>query len=355
MPRVMIYTKGVAQNAASRYRFLQYRPYLEAAGLEVDVRPLFGAAYYAALRERGWRRTAARAKESLRGLATRALDLTAWRGADLVVIENQLFPYEPGLFEAVARLGRAVPTIVEFDDAIYETPGHRAKFTRLLPKASRVIVGNAELARFAAPLNRCVSIVPTTVDMARYDAVPGPVRTDGVLRLGWIGQPATEGYLRMVAEPLRELARELPLELVVISGREVRLDGVPTRFVAWSEAGEVAALKELDIGLMPLPDTAWTRGKCALKLIQYMAAGVVGVASPVGMNVEVVRDGVNGLLADGPRAWYEGIKRLAREEAWRHSLARAGHDRAAREYGLSVWGPRVAELYVETAASGRKG
>ncbi|RJO71909.1 MAG: glycosyltransferase [Myxococcales bacterium] len=352
--RVLLFTKGVAVNPASRYRFLQYIPYLQKAGLDVEARPLFNEAYYRLGAEASPPiRLAKKTLLSAMALARRLIDLPEARRADLVVVENQLFPYEQGLLEALLfAFGRR--TLFEFDDAIYLTPLHAGKLKRVLKRAGHVIAGNDELAAFARQVSSRVSVVPTVVDMDKYPETPyPPADVRRPFRIGWIGLPITLPYLDLAARPLARLAAERAVELVVISSREPAPPGVPVRFVNWSEENEAEELAALDVGIMPLPDDPWTRGKCGLKLLQYMAAGRAAVASPVGVNPKIVAHGENGFLASTEDQWFQALRKLADDRGLAARLGRAARRAAAEHYSLQVWGPRVAELYVNLIKYGK--
>ncbi len=350
--RVRYFSKGTAADPGSRYRIHQYLPRLSALGVDVDVSPLFSDDYVAMADDRRpWRRAARRTLAAATGYARRAAAVRGAARFDLVVVERQLFPYLPASAELPLFRART-PVALEFDDAIYLTPGHGAKLARLVRMARRVVVGSAELARYARQAGAsagAVAVVPTVVDCARYP-VRGPGPRRGRLVLGWVGLPYNLPSLERLTGDLARLAREVPLELRVISSRAPEMPGVPVRLVPWSAATEAAEIADLDVGLMPLPDDPWHRGKCGLKLLQYMAAGVAAVASPVGVNAEIVEDGVNGRLAADEAAWYGALRDLARDDAGRARLGAAGRRTVEARYSLDVWAPRLAALYREAAA-----
>lgn len=345
---VRYFSKGTAADPGSRYRIHQYVPGLRRQGVDVEVRPLFGDGYLdVAADPSWWRRSLRRAGTAAVAYSRRAADLLAAGPADLVVVERQLFPYLPAFVEAPLFRGRA-PVALEFDDAIHLTAGHRRKLERLVARARLVLVGNAELAAFAEPLAREVAVVPTVVDLDRYAVRPDPIQRDRFV-VGWIGLPYNLPSLARLAGPLARLAREVPLEVRVISSARPRLPGVAVRLVPWDEATEGAALADLDVGVMPLPDDPWSRGKCGLKLLQYMAAGVAPVASPVGVNREIVADGVNGRLASTENEWLSALVDLARSPVERARLGRAARWTVEARYSLATWLPRLAALYREAA------
>lgn len=349
-PRLSVryFSKGTAADPGSRYRIHQFVPGLRALAVEVDVSPLFGDGYLdVAADPARWRRALRRAGTASVAYARRAARLARRGAADLVVVERQLFPYLPACLEAPLFRGRT-PVVLELDDAIYLTRGHGEKLRRLVAEARLVIVGNAELARFAGPIARAVAIVPTVVDTERMPVRLGPGARERLV-IGWIGLPYNLSALERLAGPLARLAREVPIEVCVISSAAPRLPGVPVRLVRWTAEREGSLLADLDIGVMPLPDDAWSRGKCGLKLLQYMAAGVPAVASPVGVNRDIVVDGENGRLASTDDEWLDALRHLARSPIERARLGRAGRRTVETRYSLAVWLPRLAALYREAA------
>jgi glycosyltransferase involved in cell wall biosynthesis len=170
------------------------------------------------------------------------------------------------------------------------------------------------------------------------------------LRIAWIGLPYNLAYLDALAAPLASLAAAgHRCELRVISSALPRdlspFAGVDVLLRPWSEAGEVDELLACDVGIMPLPDSPWAEGKCGLKLLQCMAAGLAVVASPVGVNPDIVQDGVNGLLASTPDEWKTALERLAGDPALRRSLGKAGQQTVAKHYSLERGARLVAETY----------
>ncbi len=342
---------------STRYRIEQFRPALAAQGIEVQVLPLFGDAWFAILEVRpAPLRGLLKAGYSLARLAARIGQArAAARGdADLVLVEQQLFPYLPWAVERWLWPSRK-PVILEFDDAIFLTPGHAAKLARACARATLVIVGNAWLAAFAAPHNPRVVVVPTTVDCDRYAVTRR--RPDGTLRVGWIGLRYNHPFLRELVEPLSRLAATgVRCELRVISSGPPDLGpgagGLRVVHRPWSEATEIAEIADCDVGVMPLPDSPWAQGKCALKLLQFMAAGRPVVASPVGMNAELIRDGENGLLARDAAGWAAALRRLHDDPALALRLGDAGRRTVEAGYSLSRAAPRLAETY-RLAVAGR--
>jgi glycosyltransferase involved in cell wall biosynthesis len=234
--------------------------------------------------------------------------------------------------------------IFDADDALYlpspEEPQtltarrrYRRNFDATAAMADLVFCGNAELA--AKIPHQRVEILPTAVDCDRFrPEVVGPPQ--GAVA-GWVGHSSNFPYLEAIANPLREVAGRHPgFKLVVVADRRPRLEDVPVEFRPWSLDREVECFRGIDIGLMPLDDTPWTRAKCAFKLLQYMALGLGTVASPVGMNRDVVEDGRNGLLAADGADWVRCLDELIRRPEKRRLLGQTGRETVLRDYSLPV-------------------
>jgi glycosyltransferase involved in cell wall biosynthesis len=355
--KVAALTRTSSIGPSTRYRILQYVPLLARHGIEVRSHPLFGPTWFRILKlGRGPLRLTASAGYSLSRLLARIAQLMSAevRHADIVHVEQQLFPYLPLWAERLLWPRRA-RTVLEFDDAIHLTAGHRHKLEGLCALADLVIVGNRFLADFARPFARQLVVIPTTVDLDAYTqarAVQQRRRTeqDGTLRVGWIGLPYNMPYLLQLAEPLARLAQ---------SGRSVELrvisSGLPepdpawgrVRLVhrRWSVATEAVELGACDVGVMPLPDTDWARGKCGLKLLQCMAAEVPVICSPVGVNADFIEDEQNGLTADPPDAWADALARLADDPDLRARLGRSGLKTVQECYSIDDGAEKVREAY----------
>lgn len=353
--KVVAFTKTSAIGPSSRVRYYGYVEPLREHGVELSISPLFGRGWFAILRV-PFRplRVVLQACYTLWCFARRAVALATLPEVDGIVIEHQLFPYLPAFAERrLRRAGRRFT--IEFDDAIYLTWRHGAKMKELCRLADRVVVGNRHLAEWARAQGADAVVVPTTIDLARYGPAiePSERGPDRPFVVGWIGLPYNFPALETLAEPLRRLAARFPLELRVISAGAPKLSGVPIRAIPWTEAGEVERIREFDVGVMPLIDDEWSRGKCAYKILQYFACGVPVVASPVGVNEEIVEDGRNGLLARTPNAWYETLSRLRDDLALRRKLAAAGRETVERDFSRGAWTPKLAQAWREAFLAAR--
>lgn len=352
-PRVLFLAKYARNGASSRYRFYQYFPWLTQAGLHCEVRPLFDEAYLV----HRYRLGHGRVRDVFRALVRRlAVLLSVWR-FDVVVIEKEVFPYFSALPERLLGwLG--VPYVVDYDDALFhQYDRHRNvlirrllgnKIAQVMQGAELVLAGNAYLADYARHAGaRRIEVVPTVIDLERYPRKAIPRTDDKVFTIGWIGSPATAIYLQSIAQALAEVCVDGRARLRLIGSGPIELPGVPVEVLSWSEAAEVAEIRRFDVGIMPLPDEPWERGKCGLKLIQYMACGLPVVASPVGVNREIVEPGVNGFLAESSADWTKAFRTLMADPALRRRMGEAGRRRVEERYALQVTGPRFATLLAD--------
>lgn len=346
--RILLLPRYGDSGPSSRLRMTQFVPRLAAAGATVTISPFFGedylAGYFATGRKPKW--------PAAQAFARRFAALAGAR-ADLMWVEKELFPFLPGTFERL----RGTPYVVDYDDAIFH--GYDLsrsgvvrrllgrKLDPLLRRAAAVTAGNQYLLDYAVAhgAQRVVQ-VPTVVDPARYPDVPPAA--GGRLRVGWIGTPANARYLTPVVAALAMLAERLPLTLVTIGAPALPGLPVPQEAHSWREATEAALLATVDVGVMPLPDTPFERGKCGYKLIQYLAAGRPVVASPVGVNRDIVDDDV-GLLAATPAEWADAIAALAADPARRAAMGAAGRRRVAERYSIDAVAPGLIALFAELA------
>lgn len=348
--RVVYFSKTSARGPTSRYRVYQYLPYLQTGGIDCRVYPLFGDAYFAILEiQSAVFRLVAKVMYVAVRFLKRGVELLTVTGADLVVIEGQLFPYLPPTVERLmAALGCKL--VFEFDDAIYLTWGHRRKVPALLKLSTGVIVGNAHLAQYVRAHTPRVSIIPTVVDTLRFQLSSNAQsrsarKADEKVTIVWIGLAYNFSYLNPLVPVLKRLQADSRVRFLVISSHAPELPGVEVDFRHWRLESEAKDLQACHIGIMPLPDDEWARGKCALKLLQYMAVGLPAVASPVGVNREIISDGENGFLAVTEHEWRDKLLRLCEDSVLRHRMGYAARKSVEEKYSLQSWGPRLAKLY----------
>jgi glycosyltransferase involved in cell wall biosynthesis len=346
--RLLCLTRYDAAGASSRYRTYQYLPHLRAAGVDVDLAPLLDSRYVANLYD-GRRQ---RLLDLVAAAMRRVWRLRRARRYDAVWIEKELFPFVPPILED-ALCWSGARLVFDYDDAIFHrydqhpSPVVRAalgrKIDRVMSMAVLVVAGNEYLAtRARAAGARTVEILPTAIDLDRYPPPTPPSNTQ--LTVGWIGSPGTQRYLQGVAEPLAQFCAEYDARVVLIgASRDFTLPGVPIEVVAWRDDDEVRALRRLDVGIMPLPDSPFERGKCGLKLIQYMGCGLPVIGSPVGVNQEIVVEGATGYLATTNEEWLSALRTLGASRDLRRGMGAAGRARAEDQYSLQVTAPRLLD------------
>lgn len=353
--KVLALTKYGDRAASTRQRLLQFRPFFQQEGITVDYLPLLDNQYVKQLSDGGnvspFRIFAA--------YSSRILALLSRRDFDVLWIHYEIFPYVFGLAERMATLPKR-PIVYDFDDAIfhqYDQHSNRLvrlflgrKLEPLLQRVSACSCGNEYLRAYAQQFCPRSVVIPTVVDTSIYLPVT-PSRADcGPVTIGWIGSPSTWAHAKPLIPLLRQLAAEMELRIRVVGAGSAVEHSPEVGFIEWSEENEVCELQKMDIGIMPLPDEPWARGKCGYKLIQYMACGVPVVASPVGVNTEIVRHGENGFLASTDKEWLESLTRLAADPDLCRALGTAGRARIESEFSLKVQAPRMVELLKSVAS-----
>ena len=345
--KVLALTRYGPLGASSRMRTYQYLPGLRAEGIDVRVLPLLRDAYLHRLysnEDTNWRWVAS-------DYLSRVSHLLRARRYDLLWIEKELFPNFPGMAERALQ-ACGIPYVVDYDDAIYHNYDlsrnwmkHilKQKIGKIMKNAAVVICGNEYLAEHARSAGaRHVEIIPTVVDLDRYNL--GQMAPREYRVVGWIGMPATVRYLEHVAPALKVISKERSIQLRVI-GAQFSSCGINTDCRPWTKEAEVGDIQDFDIGIMPLADSPWERGKCGYKLVQYMACGKPVIASPVGMNRQIVQQEVNGYLASNTEEWIASLRSLLADADLRRRMGIQGRAVVEQKYSLQVTTPRLAQLF----------
>jgi glycosyltransferase involved in cell wall biosynthesis len=340
------------QAASTRYRLEQYIPGLAQMGIDLQVHYLLGDEYL----RRSFGGSSLPWPYLLRSGIARLADLRRQKHFEASILHCELFPLMPGWIE---RALLREPYIYDFDDAFYLKykvgrlsalrPVLGNKFDTVMQGAAAITAGNRTLASYARVNNKQTHLLPTVVDTLRY--TPLPHAANAQFTVGWIGSPSTAFYLAELAGPLAILARDGPVRLIVIGGKAPQIPGVSVEEVAWSEQLEVEQLNSFDVGVMPLPDDDWARGKCAFKLIQYMACGVPVIASRVGANVDVVTADC-GVLVASEQEWVDALRLLRDQPGRRKAMGVVARLRAEEKYSLSRNLPILAQVIRQVARRG---
>lgn len=353
---VLMLTKYERNGASSRYRSLQYLEHFRRSGIQCTVSPLFSAGYLDHKYDRG----ATSKYEATTAFFRRVWAVIRARRFDLVVLQYELIPYFPAVFERLLAAS-GVRYIVDYDDALFhQYDRHRSGFVRMLfagkiaavmRNSVAVVAGNDYLAGYACEAGASqVEVIPTVVDLSRYPSST-PVADADTFTIGWIGSPSTAKYLQLVAPALAQMGNSEATRIKLVGSGPVDIAGARTDIISWEEKTEVRAIGTFDVGLMPLSDEPWTRGKCGFKLIQYMACGLPTVASPVGVNQQIVSHGETGFLVKDTDSWVAALTTLRRDVQLRYRLGRAGRDKVEKQYCLEVTAPSWIALLREISGA----
>ncbi|MEW6210183.1 MAG: glycosyltransferase family 4 protein [Acidobacteriota bacterium] len=351
---------------ASIKRVYDLRPFLEGIGYETEVisyrwewlwsmrmRANMGSQSH---RQLLWALNAARAMPRM----TRSRDSRAKRRfADLVKNSDAVIVLQTSLDEEWRTILKetARRVIYDFDDAVWMSD--EAGFAEMMRLSDEVVAGNKFLARRAATLNPRVSVIPTCVRLDRYEKATRKASNNGCV-IGWVGSRSTVKYLEMIVEPLARLGEELDITFRVVGAgaaqlpqfRNVKVETHPS-----IPYDPVRFVPHFDIGVMPLADTEWERGKCGSKLLEYMAAGIPAVCSDVGENSRIIENSVTGFLTRDVDEWAAALRLLVDDSRLRQSIGLAGRERVRAAYSAeivaSLWRERLGGLPVSNAAENR--
>lgn len=308
-----------------RYRVLQYVPYLKEKGIDVSIH------FY----KRNW--------------ADKMRFYNTLGQYDILYIHRRLFP--PTEFWYIRKKTNKI--IYDFDDALmYRSSGskssysfsRRLRFAYMMKHVDFVIAGNQFLQSEVLPYNTNVEVIPTSIDLSLYSLKEG-FHQEGPIIIGWLGSSSTLKYLKSLLPTLEKLYQEYPhFQLKMVCDHFLESEHVPMMKKSWSSGEEESDLKSFDIGIMPLSDDLWSRGKCGLKILQYYSVGVPVICTPVGVNRDLVEDGVNGFWARNEEEWKKGLLKLIKEEGLRKEMGIKGRKAVERAYSLNVNAPRILDV-----------
>lgn len=319
--KVLFLTIGFRKTPSTRFRVKQYLDALSKDGFEVSHIPVPHVF---------WKRV---------------MILQHLYRSDVVVIQKKLFSsYELSIMRTIN------PKIIyDFDDNVMvEHPMHKtdARLERKLLKNKKrfiatlrsvrcVIAGNTYLKGLAEPYNPVITVIPTPIDVQKY--VPGKLKRRREVVIGWIGTRSNLFYLKEIEQVLKQVTSEYAnVRFKVVCDKEFKAEGMDTIYKPWNPETEVSDLQDFDIGIMPLKDDTWSQGKCGFKLLQYMAVGIPVVASPIGVNNDIITHGVNGFLAKTPDEWLECLSNIVNDGDLRHRLGIAGRKTVEEHYSVQA-------------------
>jgi len=333
------------RSPSQRFRYEQFLPALRANGFHVahsyllsadDDRLFYGRGHFL---QKGW--------IVGKGMIKRIRDVLQARNFDYIFVQREAFMLGTIAFEKLFKRSGA-KLIVDFDDAIWlpqvSTSGVNNRFLflknpkktdQLLAIADQVVAGNAYLAEHARLFNSQVTVIPTTIDTTVYTPCPKP---KGVVNIGWSGSVSTLDHFKTVLPALNviKLQYNEHVQFTVIGDGRYRNEGLGIAGKNWQLATEIAELQQFDIGIMPLPDDDWSRGKCGLKGLQYMALAIPTIMSPVGVKSDIIQSGKNGLLASTTEEWVHALSSLIEDQMLCQKLGDAGRLTVEKNYSVAA-------------------
>lgn len=340
--KILLLSRYGQLGSSSRIRFYQYLPMLNPDEFTVTVAPFFKDAYL----ESFYSGHGKLLHHILDAYIRRITALTSIGKFDLIWVESEILPWMPAFVESALGLF-TIPYVVEYDDAIFHRYDRHpnpiirkifgGKIDTVMRNARLVIAGSRYLAEKADQAKaKEVIYLPSSIDLQRYPASPASRKTDD-FTIGWIGCPATEHYLQELREVFADLCRNFNIRVSLVgASSRLQLPVSSCDHRNWSEQTEVQDIEDFDVGIMPLPDNPWERGKCGYKLIQYMGCHKPVVASPVGANRTIVEHGVNGFLASTAEQWKLALFSLMQDPGLRARMGQAGRKKVESEFSVQA-------------------
>jgi len=337
--KIKAFTKYSYEGPSSRYRFYNYRECFNKKNIELEILPLFEKEYFEAQGKLN------KLLIVFKSYLKRFLQLKNLKEKDVVLIEYELFPFFPAFYEKKLRK-KGVKYLVDYDDAIFHRYDLnknflikkflRNKIKEVIKNASKVIVCNKYLENYAKKYNSNISILHTVVLLDKYiEKSKKFKKNSNKFIVGWIGSRTTSKYILEIL-PVFEKLKDLNIQFNLVGFDESLLDDeMKKKFninvIPWREDTEIDNILEFDVGIMPLDDTPWSRGKCGFKLIQYMSCKKPVIASPVGINKDIVDENV-GFLAENLEDWKKYIKKLYKDEKLRRKMGEKAFEKVLEKY-----------------------
>jgi len=352
MMKILFIVPYPVEAASTRYRVDQYLPFLRMHGIEPTIsRFIDSDEFFRMLYSSG--HTLQKITYFLSGILRRIRDLRHIYKFDVIFIQKEALPLGPAIFEWLVSLLQC-PIIFDFDDAIYLPHSstanrwiswikHPRKVATIIQHSTHVIVGNQNLRQYVLQFHQRVTIIPTSINTDYYTVRRKRQSNTSPLTIGWVGSGTTVDYLHQLDEVFLSLAQHYKFRLCVIGG-EYQLPGIDVVCCPWKLENEISDLHRFDIGIMPLPDNEWTRGKGGFKALQYMGVGVPTVASTVGINTEIISNGINGFLATSTQEWIKYLSMLLEDASLRQRLGLAGRRTVEERYSVKVNAPKLLNV-----------
>ncbi|MEQ8478581.1 glycosyltransferase [Fulvivirga sp.] len=330
---------------SQRFRFEQYLAILSKAGCKYQLKPF--------LSQLGWQyfykgNLLIVSLFLLQGFLKRILSLFSVPFYDIVFIHREVSPIGPPIFEWIITKIFRKKVIYDFDDAIWMPDPvekgtlltklkWKSKVSKICKWSYRVSVGNQFLANYALNFNNNVVINPTTIDT---ENLHNPTlfelnKDDSATVIGWTGTHSTLHYLDLIIPIIEKLEKEFNITFLVIANKNPEYNLKSFQFAPWDKETEIKDLMKIDIGIMPLSDDSWSQGKCGFKLLQYMALEKPVLASPIGVNNQIIQNEVNGYLCSAIQEWDEKLSNLIKNLNTRSLMGKAGRGKVINSYSVS--------------------
>lgn len=345
MTKILFLTPYPLNSAPSqRFRFEQYFPFFADKNIDYHTSPFLDEATWKIFYKKGYffKKTLG----IIKGLINRHLLIFKIHQYDKLFIHREAAMVGPAYFEWIYAKILKKEIIFDFDDAIWLKDVSNAnenlswlkfpnKTKAIITYSKTIIAGNNYLAHYAKQFNNNVFVIPTTID-TNYHFIANK-KTAKSIKIGWTGSVTTNKHLALVINIIKELAKKYPhIEIIMISNQPIIQSDLKIKFIAWNQESEINDLSQINIGIMPLPDDKWAKGKCGFKGLQYMALEIPTIMSPVGVNTEIIQDGVNGFLANSNEEWFNKLESLILSEDLRVKLGKAGRQTVIEKYSVEA-------------------
>lgn len=330
--KVLFVVPYPTEGPSNRFRVEQYLPYLKENGITYSLRPFYSSSIYKILYKKGY--YIRKALSMLFFILRRIRDVASARSYDMIFMHREAYPFGGYIFEWLFRLlGKKL--IYDFDDSIFlKKP---AKIKKIIKMSDYVLAGNDFLKNYASRYNKNVTVLPTCIDTQIYSPKAQPLDMDkDKVVVGWIGTTFTAIYLDLLKDVYATLADKYKNVEFRIVGGSFQNFNLPVINKDWTLDTEVEELQGFDIGVMPLFDDDWAKGKCAFKIIQYMAVGIPTVASKVGMNIEIIEDGKDGFLVNDRDGWINRLSLLIEDKNLRKNMGTLGRIKIENLYSVNA-------------------
>ncbi len=273
------------------------------------------------------------------------------RSCDILYLQKRIFP--KWILKLITRVNDHI--LYDFDDAIYLRDSRIGALHEVLRTAKLVVAGNKCLSEYAQKFNQFIVEIPTVVDTDHYLPAQGEKHpAEPRVLIGWIGSDPNRGDLDLITDSLDKIGYSFPLKvalLIIARHSYIHKISIPQIFIPWNLQTSLNALQKIDIGIMPLDNTEWNKGKCAFKLIQYSSVKAACIASPVGMNADVVLHSITGFLADTTEKWYDQLSLLIQDAELRSKLGHNGRFHIEHHYSVEAWLPELVDAIEYVARS----